>query len=167
MQARDALVSNVTRLVVRAAPDAVIIRQLAGPGAALAGAGQNTSVISVLENTNVTLECRSLGGQPPPRLAWTLPASLPSFSLAETVTNGSAVSVISALVMRADSGKVVRCRASHSALAQPLETAHSINVLCEYPAAPLRVSLDIETRFHHLQWLLLFAFFQAKTNIYE
>ena len=166
MQARDALVSNVTRLVVRAAPDAVIIRQLAGPGAALAGAGagQNTSVISVLENTNVTLECRSLGGQPPPRLAWTLPASLPSFSLAETVTNGSAVSVISALVMRADSGKVVRCRASHSALAQPLETAHSINVLCEYPAAPLRVSLDIETRFHHLQWWLLF---QAKTNIYE
>ena len=143
MQARDALVSNVTRLVVRAAPDAVIIRQLAGPGAALAGAGQNTSVISVLENTNVTLECRSLGGQPPPRLAWTLPASLPSFSLAETVTNGSAVSVISALVMRADSGKVVRCRASHSALAQPLETAHSINVLCEYPAAPLRV-----TEFH-------------------
>lgn len=131
MQARDALVSNVTQLVVRAAPDAVIIRQLAGPGAALAGAGQNSSVISVLENTNVTLECRSLGGQPPPRLAWTLPASLPSFSLAESVTNGSAVSVISALVMRADSGKLVRCRASHSALPQPLETAHSINVLCE------------------------------------
>ena len=150
MQARDALVSNVTRLVVRAAPDAVIIRQLAGPGAALAGAGagagQNTSVISVLENTNVTLECRSLGGQPPPRLAWTLPASLPSFSLAETVTNGSAVSVISALVMRADSGKVVRCRASHSALAQPLETAHSINVLCEYPA---HLELQSFTRYRN------------------
>ena len=155
IQARDALVSNVTRLVVRTAPEAVVMRQVDSVSSLLDITDTNDT-IDVLENTNVTLECRSQGGKPPPKLLWQLPESVPSFSLSERVSNGSAISVISALVMRyivvvnylklssmfrciylfiasflqqfvqtlisrSDSGKLVKCKATHSALVQPLE----------------------------------------------
>ena len=98
-QARDALVSVVSKLVVRRAPTDVVIRQL-DTMTSMMGFSSNNDTIDVLENTNVTLECSSVGGQPPPKLYWELPESLPSFSLSETVRNGSAVSVISVLVIR-------------------------------------------------------------------
>ena len=99
LQARDALVSVVSKLVVRRAPSDVVIRQL-DTMTSMMGFSSNNDTIDVLENTNVTLECSSVGGQPPPKLYWELPESLPSFSLSETVRNGSAVSVISVLVIR-------------------------------------------------------------------
>ena len=98
-KAQDALVSSASSLVVRRPPSHLLIREVASQG--LGGAVSETSqTIDILENTNVTLECSSVGGKPPPKLSWQLPDSLPSFSLAETVSNGSSKSVISALVMR-------------------------------------------------------------------
>ena len=99
LQARDALISEVSRLVVRRAPTAVVIKQIDNMSS-VPGISDNNETIDVLENTNVTLECSSVGGQPPPRLYWELPESLPSWSLSETVRNESAVSVISVLVTR-------------------------------------------------------------------
>ena len=98
-KAQDALVSSASSLVVRRPPSHLLIREVASQG--LGGAVSETSqTIDILENTNVTLECSSVGGKPPPKLSWQLPDSLPSFSLSETVSNGSSISVISALVMR-------------------------------------------------------------------
>ena len=94
LQARDALVSNVSSLVVRTVPESLVIEQVN-----MLSEGSDDT-IEVLENTNVTLRCRSVGGKPPPRLSWQLPDTLPSFSLSETVQNGSAISVISALPVR-------------------------------------------------------------------
>ena len=99
IQARDALVSNVSLLVVRTAPQAVTVRQVEAVIPSL-DIDDTNDTIDVLENTNVTLECRSQGGKPPPKLLWQLPESVPSFSLSERLTNGSAISVISALVRR-------------------------------------------------------------------
>ena len=93
-QARDALVSNVSSLVVRTVPESLVIEQVSMVS------DNSEDTIEVLENTNVTLRCRSVGGKPPPRLSWQLPDTLPSFSLSETVQNGSAISVISALPVR-------------------------------------------------------------------
>ena len=98
-KARDALVSGLSRLVVRRPPTHLVIRELGS----FELVEEDNQTIDVLENTNVTLECSSVGGKPPPRLSWHLPDSLPSFSLSETVRNGSSVSVISALVMRSAS----------------------------------------------------------------
>ena len=126
-KARDALVSAVSQLVVRVAPTAVVIRHSDTNRVVIAN-----DTIDVLENTNITLECNSVNGKPAPKLSWQLPDSLPSFSLTESVTDGSAVSVISALVMRSDRGKTVKCCATHSALAYPLEASVNINVLCKY-----------------------------------
>ena len=95
-KARDALVSGLSSLVVRRPPSHLVIRELDSLGLV----EDHNETIDVLENTNVTLQCSSVGGKPPPKLSWHLPDSLPSFSLSETVKNGSSVSVISALVMR-------------------------------------------------------------------
>ena len=87
---------------MRQAPDELIIHQM-DTSPSLMGLNDNgdkEDTIQVLENTNVTLECRSVGGQPPPKLFWELPPSVPSFSLSEVIRDGSAVSVISVLVMR-------------------------------------------------------------------
>ena len=96
-KARDALVSGLSSLVVRRPPSHLVIRELDSLGLV---EEDHNETIDVLENTNVTLQCSSVGGKPPPKLSWHLPDSLPSFSLSETVKNGSSVSVISALVMR-------------------------------------------------------------------
>ena len=100
-KAQDALVSRASSLVVRRPPSDLLIREVASLGGA--SSEQSQTDIDILENTNVTLECSSVGGKPPPKLSWQLPDSLPSFSLSETVSNGSSISVISALVMRSDS----------------------------------------------------------------
>ena len=126
-KARDALVSAVSQLVVRVAPTEVVIRHSDTDKIVIAN-----DTIDVLENTNITLECKSVNGKPPPKLSWELPESLPSFSLTESVVDGSAVSVISALVMRSDRGKTVRCRADHPAINIPLQASANINVLCKY-----------------------------------
>ena len=171
--------SNVTRLVVRTAPEAVVMRQVDSVTSLLDITDTNDT-IDVLENTNVTLECRSQGGKPPPKLLWQLPESVPSFSLSERVSNGSAISVISALVMRyvvvvvnylklssmfrciylfiasflqqfvqtlisrSDSGKLVKCKATHSALVQPLEKSLRINVLCKFTYSISTFTLTIQ-----------------------
>lgn len=111
-----------SELVVRVAPTSLEIQQPGtGAGPSHPGAGQGRAAISVLENTNLTLQCQADNGKPPPKVAiqhgmlyssalptaqllWELPEGLPSFSLSESVINGSAVSIISALVVRADSG---------------------------------------------------------------
>ena len=86
--------SNVSELVVRTVPESVVIEQVNSPPS------HSDQGLEVLENSNVTLRCRSVGGRPAPRLSWDLPDTLPSFSLSETVENGSAVSVISILPIR-------------------------------------------------------------------
>lgn len=123
-KARDALVSAASQLVVRVAPTDIVIRHSDTNRVIIAN-----DTLDVLENTNITLECNSVNGKPPPKLSWQLPESLPSFSLTESVRDGTSVSVISALVMRSDRGKRVKCRATHSALTKPLEASVNINVL--------------------------------------
>ena len=82
----------MSELVVRTVPESVVIEQVNSP--------TSDQGLEVLENSNVTLRCRSVGGRPAPRLSWDLPDTLPSYSLSETVENGSAVSVISILPIR-------------------------------------------------------------------
>ena len=101
-KAQDALVSAASNLVVRRPPSHLLIREL-GSLRVVGAVSDHSQTIDILENTNVTLECSSVGGKPPPKLSWQLPDSLPSFSLSETVSNGSSISVISALVMRSAS----------------------------------------------------------------
>ena len=98
-KAQDALVSSASSLVVRRPPSHLLIREVDSLGV-VGAVSDHSQTIDILENTNVTLECSSVGGKPPPKLSWQLPDSLPSFSLSETVSNGSSISVISALVMR-------------------------------------------------------------------
>ena len=98
-KAQDALVSSASSLVVRRPPSHLLIREVGSLGV-VGAVSDHSQTIDILENTNVTLECSSVGGKPPPKLSWQLPDSLPSFSLSETVSNGSSISVISALVMR-------------------------------------------------------------------
>ena len=98
-KAQDALVSSASSLVVRRPPSHLLIREVGSLGV-VGVVSEHSQTIDILENTNVTLECSSVGGKPPPKLSWQLPDSLPSFSLSETVSNGSSISVISALVMR-------------------------------------------------------------------
>ena len=134
-RAKDALVSKVSQLVVREPPTEVLIKHSDyrfQPHHGVISTADDNHTIDVLENTNITLECSSIGGNPPPQLSWHLPESMPSFSLSESSVNGSAVSVISALVIRSDSGKTVKCKARHHALSRPLEKSVQINVLCKY-----------------------------------
>jgi len=123
-KARDALVSSVSQLVVRVAPTDIVIKH-SDTDKVVA----TNDTLDVLENTNITLECSSVNGKPPPKLAWQLPQSLPSFSLTESTKDGATVSIISALVMRSDRGKTVQCHATHSALSRPLSAKVNINVL--------------------------------------
>jgi len=116
-RAQDALVSELAELVVRTPPSHLSLT----PGA--------DGTIEVLENTNVTLECRADGARPPAQITWHLPESLPSFSLSRSSSELGSVSSISALVRRMDRGTPVSCSASHPALSHPLTARATLDVL--------------------------------------
>ena len=117
--ARDALVSGVGELVVRIPPSGVLVRR--------EGEVQGEDSMTVVENTNITLECIATGGLPHPRLFWNYTDLVTKISEEQA----GSVSTLVAVVSRSAELVVVRCSVGHDALEDTMEAAINISVQCK------------------------------------
>ena len=127
-RSKDALVSAVGQLVVREGPSDIFIRHVEHDDRTEIVGDNDT--ISVVENANITLECISVGGIPPPRLSWNYTDSVKTVDLTQD-SDDPAVSVLVAVVRRSVGQVQVRCSADHDALEDKMETAVNISVECK------------------------------------